>query len=367
MAVPLLVVGGFLGAGKTTLVERAARSLSAEGRRVGIITNDQAADLVDTGLLASRGFAVGEVSGSCFCCDFPALLAQAETLAKSFGADILLAEPVGSCTDLSATIFQPLKDRHASEFRLGRLSVLVDPQRLTALRSGRPAEGLHPSAAYILRKQLEEADLIVVTKMDTLSPAEQKALSTSFEAEFPGQEIRFLSALDGTGVAEWLRAVQVDGTIGSRILDVNYDTYAEGEAVLGWLNARIDLTSTGAPVDWRAFTASLVQQLQNAFAQRGLPVGHVKLLLTARDAHLFASLTRTAGSVSYQGDAGPSQEAALVLNARVETAPESLEALVRDALSAAAADRVRASVRTLRSLRPGRPVPTFRYSEAVGS
>jgi G3E family GTPase len=367
MAVPLLVVGGFLGAGKTTLVERAARHLSAEGRRVGIVTNDQAADLVDTGLLASRGFAVGEVSGRCFCCDFPTLLAQAETLAKGFGADILLAEPVGSCTDLSATIFQPLKDRHASAFRLGRLSVLVDPHRLAALGSGRPAEGLHPSAAYILRKQLEEADLIVVTKMDTLSPAEQKALSASLEAEFPGQEIRFLSALDGQGVAEWLHAALGEGTVGSRILDVDYDTYAEGEAVLGWLNARIDLASAGAPVDWRAFTASLMQQLQNTFAQRGLPVGHVKVLLSARDAHLFASLTRTAGSLSYQGDVGSSQEAALILNARVETAPESLEALVRDALSAAATDRVRASVRTLRSLRPGRPVPTFRYSEAVGS
>jgi len=367
MAVPLLIVGGFLGAGKTTLVERAARLLSAEGLRVGIVTNDQAADLVDTGLLAARGFAVGEVSGSCFCCDLPSLLSQAEKLEQGFGADVLLAEPVGSCTDLSATIFQPLKHRYASAFRLGRLSVLVDPQRLAALRSGSPADALHPSAAYILRKQLEEADLIVVTKMDVLSADEQAALRASLAAEFPGQEVHFLSSLDCKGVREWLRAVRGDGTIGSRILDGDYDTYAEGEAVLGWLNARIDLASTGAPVDWHAFVSSLLRGLQDAFAARSLPIGHVKLLLSTRDAHLFASLTRTAGSLSYQGEAGSSHEAALILNARVETAPETLEALVRDALSAAAADRVRASVRTLRSLRPGRPVPTFRYSEAVGS
>jgi molybdopterin-guanine dinucleotide biosynthesis protein len=44
MPVPLLVVGGFRGAGKTTLVERAARLLGTEGLRVGIVTNDQAAD-----------------------------------------------------------------------------------------------------------------------------------------------------------------------------------------------------------------------------------------------------------------------------------------------------------------------------------
>jgi Ni2+-binding GTPase involved in maturation of urease and hydrogenase len=367
MAVPLLVVGGFLGAGKTTLVERAARLLSAEGRRVGIVTNDQAADLVDTGLLASRGFAVGEVSGSCFCCDFPALLAQAETLATSFGADILLAEPVGSCTDLSATIFQPLKDRHASAFRLGRLSVLVDPQRLAALESRRPAERLHPSAAYILRKQLEEADLIVVTKTDTLATAEQNALRASLEAEFPEQEIRFLSALDGTSVAEWLHAALGEGTIGSRILDVDYDTYAEGEAVLGWLNARIDLASPAEPADWRAFGASLMRDLQEAFTARGLPVGHVKLLLSTRDGQLFASLTLTAGRIAYQGEVGRSTEAALVLNARIETSPESLEAIVRTALKAAAGGTIGVTIRTLCSLRPGRPVPTFRYSEAIGS
>jgi hypothetical protein len=40
--VPLLVVGGFRG--ETTLVERSARLLGTEGLRVGIVTNDQAAD-----------------------------------------------------------------------------------------------------------------------------------------------------------------------------------------------------------------------------------------------------------------------------------------------------------------------------------
>jgi hypothetical protein len=93
----------------------------------------------------------------------------------------------------------------------------------------------------------------------------------------------------------------------------------------------------------------------------------VKLLLSTRDGQLFASLTRTAGRIAYQGDVGPSAEAALVLNARVETSPESLEASVRTALQAAAGGTVAVAIRTFRSLRPGRPVPTFRYSEAIGS
>ena len=51
MPIPLVIVGGFLGAGKTTLLWQAARRLTAKGLRVGLITNDQAPDLVDTGLL----------------------------------------------------------------------------------------------------------------------------------------------------------------------------------------------------------------------------------------------------------------------------------------------------------------------------
>jgi G3E family GTPase len=51
-----------------------------------------------------------------------------------------------------------LKDRFRGQFILAPLSVLVDPMRLN--------DALHPDAAYIFHKQLEEADLPVVNKAD---------------------------------------------------------------------------------------------------------------------------------------------------------------------------------------------------------
>ncbi len=366
MSIPLLVVGGFLGAGKTTLLCQAAARLSAQGLKVGLVTNDQAADLVDTGLLAARGFPVREVAGSCFCCDFPAMLRQAKSLKDGLGADVLLAEPVGSCTDLSATILQPLKDRYGAEFRVGRLTVLVDPARLDALLDGGSADGLHPSAVYIVRKQIEEADLLVVNQADTLKESERIALGARATAAFPGHDIRFMSALAGHGVAEWLAAALGDGPAGSRILDVDYDTYAEGEAVLGWVNATVRLSSLDAEVDWSVFCSSLMGRLRDETTARGLPVGHVKLLLSAGGQCLAASLTRTGGALSAHGHTAPSREAELIVNARVETSPEELEALVARALAATASPRIAARVRTMRALRPGRPVPTYRYTASVG-
>src|SRR5262245_26415708 len=104
----LILVGGFLGAGKTTLLWEAAKRLTENNKVVGLITNDQAPDLVDTAVLSRSGSQVREVAGSCFCCNFNGFRDAVQSLEES-GAEYVIAEPVGSCTDLSATIVQPLK------------------------------------------------------------------------------------------------------------------------------------------------------------------------------------------------------------------------------------------------------------------
>ena len=79
-----IMIGGFLGAGKSTSVGRLARHLSDQGLQVGLITNDQGAGLVDTRNLRSQGFDVEEIAGGCFCCRFDSLRSAAEKLS---GAD----------------------------------------------------------------------------------------------------------------------------------------------------------------------------------------------------------------------------------------------------------------------------------------
>src|SRR6185436_6837224 len=75
-----VMIGGFLGAGKTTSVARLAERLTGRGLRVGLITTDQGTELVDTAMLRSRGFATEEIPGGCFCCRFHSLLEAAKKL-----------------------------------------------------------------------------------------------------------------------------------------------------------------------------------------------------------------------------------------------------------------------------------------------
>src|SRR5436309_9955939 len=162
------MIGGFLGAGKTTAVAALAEHLVRSGLRVGLITNDQGSDLVDTAMLRSRGFVTEEIPGGCFCCRFNSLVEAANKLTAATRPDVFIAEPVGSCTDLVATVTYPLRRIYGDNFSITPLSVLVDPVRALRVfgleRGGKFSE----KVLYIYRKQLEEADIIAVNKRDLL-------------------------------------------------------------------------------------------------------------------------------------------------------------------------------------------------------
>jgi len=357
----LILVGGFLGAGKTTLLWEAARRIMDKGKRIGLVTNDQAPELVDTVFLSRDNVKVAEVSGSCFCCNFNGLIDALKQVREEANADVIIAEPVGSCTDLSATIMQPIKENKKGELVLSPLTVLADPLRLTDILNGGLA-GLHPSATYIFRKQLEESDIILISKADLLGSVELEKLKERVKLSFPNSEVMIVSTKTGLGIDEWLKEVMSRTDAGQRLVEVDYDVYAEGEAVLGWLNATVRLS--GALTDWDTFAQHLMKGLSHQFDSRKASVGHVKMMLESDDNYLTGNLTGKSESLNFRGYAGIGSQAMLTLNARVEMSPELLEQIVREVL-----DACRGSLETkivnLRCLSPGRPNPTFRFDHVV--
>src|SRR5689334_3758825 len=95
-----VMIGGFLGAGKTTAISRLGEMLKPRGIRVGVITNGQGKELVDTAALLARGLPTEQVHGGCFCAKFDAFTAAAQRLSASIQPEVFLTEPLGSCTDL---------------------------------------------------------------------------------------------------------------------------------------------------------------------------------------------------------------------------------------------------------------------------
>src|SRR5437899_4172343 len=184
-----IMIGGFLGAGKTTTISRLAHFYINQGRRVGLVTNDQAQDLVDTNSLRAQGFPVEEVAGACFCCRFDDLISKVGRLQEGERPDVILAEPVGSCTDLVATVVQPLKDLYRSRFQVAPYAVLFKPSHGLRILRNESGAGFSPKAAYIFTKQLEEADAIVINRIDEMTPAAVDELVKLVEARYPGTPI----------------------------------------------------------------------------------------------------------------------------------------------------------------------------------
>src|SRR5436189_3300406 len=192
-----LMIGGFLGAGKTTSVARLAEQLTKQGLRVGLITNDQGTELVDTAMLRSRGFATEEIPGGCFCCRFNSLVEAAQKLTDATRPDVFIAEPVGSCTDLVATVTYPLRRIYGEHFSIAPLSVLVDPVRAARVFGLEPGGQFSEKVLYIYRKQLEEADVIAINKCDLLDATRLEALQTKLRDAFPKAEVITASARAG--------------------------------------------------------------------------------------------------------------------------------------------------------------------------
>jgi Ni2+-binding GTPase involved in maturation of urease and hydrogenase len=356
-----VMAGGFLGAGKTTALLRAAERLTARGLRVGLITNDQSGGLVDTALAQACGLPVAEIAGGCFCCRFTSLVEAAAGLDRDARPDVFLAEPVGSCTDLQATVNEPLRHLYGSRYRISPLSVLIDPTRALRVLGVESGQSFSRKVLYVYRKQIEEAELLVINKIDAVSVDRVAALRRALEAAFPSASVLEISARDGTGIDGWLaRILDVEGV--GRPLDIDYDRYAEGEALLGWLNCTA--TVRGDDVDGDQLLLELARAIRRAIEAAGAEIAHLKMTLTPHGGHGIAAVnvvrTSAEPELAFALDA-VIDAGELTLNLRAEADPEQLEALVRSALgSVAAAYRASIVPDHLERFRPGRPVPTHR-------
>jgi Ni2+-binding GTPase involved in maturation of urease and hydrogenase len=362
-----VMVGGFLGAGKTTALFRAGEHLQARRLRVGLIVNDQSNALVDTAIVRSRNLPVEEIAGGCFCCRFTSLVEAASRLERDSAPDVLLAEPVGSCTDLTATVTLPLRHLYGERYAVAPLSVLVDPDRALRVLGIEGGRSFSPKVLYVYRKQLEEADVLVINKVDAIDPARVSRLRDALARAYPAARLVELSARTGTGVGAWVDSL-LDGQGGDRVLDIDYDDYADGEALLGWLNctAAVD----GAETDGDALLGGVAVRIHGELASAGIEIAHLKLTLTPRDGGGIAVVnavgTDRAPEMAFRLD-GPVDRAEITVNLRAEADPERLEHAVRAAVEAEGrAHGTSIRVTHLERFRPSRPVPTHRFAAAGG-
>ncbi len=338
----LIFVGGFLGAGKTTLILAAARELKKRGLRCAAILNDQSDALVDTQLANLHNVPSGKVTAGCFCCRFSDLTTQLDAM-QAFAPDVIFAEPVGSCTDLAATVLHPLL--REGTYRLAQFTVLVDPLRAEAVAD----TGADANIAFLFHKQMQEADLVCFTKSD---------LDThSLDINVP--HVRQISARTGQGVAAWLDEV-LAGELSARkeVLDIDYERYAQAEAALAWLNfhavfePRVSISPAMLLGPW-------LDGVDDALTKAHIQIVHLKAIDETPTGYLKAANCGNGQEPTVEGalDASPSLRHEITLNIRALGTPETMTAVVEDELRRLYG---RFTERTMRCFRPAAPRPERR-------
>lgn len=363
-----VMIGGFLGAGKTTAILKLAEYLTANGKRVGLITNDQSVGLVDTAMLASHGFPVEEITGGCFCCRFNSLIDAADKLAETARPEVFVAEPVGSCTDLKASVNYPLRRMYGDDYTVAPLSVVIDPVRALRVLGVEPGKAFSEKVRYVYDRQLAEAEIIVINKVDLLTPERLGTLREALRAQYPQAEVVEVSARNGTGLGAWFDRIVDSEQRGGPSMNVDYEVYAEGEALLGWLNATVRLSADAdAGVDGNVVLADLTRALGGRLAAANAEVAHLKMTLTPEQGNDIAVINLTASDnaaeLSHRLQA-PLDAGELILNLRAEADPALLKEWVTESLAdvAGAVPGLRLEVEHLEHFRPGKPEPTHRMA-----
>lgn len=338
----VIVVGGFLGAGKTTLLLAAAKELERRGLRSAVVLNDQSEGLVDSEYAALNGLSTDEVTGGCFCCRFTDLVRVLDKL-RAHAPDVIFAEPVGSCTDISATILHPLQEY--GSYRLAPYTVLVDPESARAL--------LRPDAdanlAFLFRKQIEEADLICFSKSDLASEV----------PEIGADRARQISARTGQGVGAWLDEV-LSGrlTAGKEILDIDYAQYAQAEAALAWLNLQATILPS-APESPARVLGPLLDDIDAGLSEAGIAIVHLKALVRGESGFVKVALCGNRMEPQVEGmlDASPASRFEILLNLRCVGMAEAAKQIVAHCLG-----KMSAQVRdlTVQAFHPAAPNPERR-------
>lgn len=368
----LALIGGFLGAGKTTLIGQIVSELQRSDLRCAVVSNDQSEGLVDsTSARLLEGADAAEVTGACFCCKLDDLVSVIESLQQNQRPDVILCEPVGSCTDLMATVILPLERVYRSKVRLAPFTVLLDARRALSTFAGVRRKGdFAKDVGYIFRKQVEEAECLFLNKTDLLTPSEREKVMAALQKAYPEKPIFEGSAKSGAGVKPFLSMIREDThSAPDSLMEVDYAVYARGEAMLGWFNATVVLKSE-LPVSGDIWLLACATRISGYLEDHHYEVAHFKMSLERTE----PAGTTGPGEVAIVNQVmsgemptlsrsmeRPFSSATLLVNLRAEGDALHLQALVRSALEeSCAGGGLHIRWQNEAAFQPGEPKPTHR-------
>ena len=329
----LLVLGGYLGAGKTTLAVNIAREMrKRHDKSVAIITNDQGDVLVDTEYSKDAGFDTKEIMGGCFCTNFDRFVSSARTLVMDGKPDVIIAEPIGSSTNIMSSVVAPLRSLYPDEFSVAPLMVVVDCVRALGILSQDKVRS-EDTVDLIPAHQIRDAEIVILSKTDLVDKDTIAKIRVEVDKLLPGCRIIETSSQDLRNIGDIIDIVLSDELSVKAPIAENNRGFAFEKAKLGWYSGTYNIKPTD-DLDMYSLASDLMKGVAKEYGAESIV--HVKVMLEAEDAACKMSLVQqnmqVDGIVGSRYMRKPGQ---LVLNARVISPPKKLEEVMRGIMDAA--------------------------------
>lgn len=196
--VPFTVLTGFLGAGKTTVLNRVLSR--PQGRRIAVLVNELGRIAIDSKLILSRGGDVLELAGGCVCCKVDIkndLWDGIVDIVRRSRPDHVVLETTGVAEpDAILEGLERLPDGYREHIAVAGIACVVDARAATTQLER------HDEA----RAQIEAADRIMYSKLDVATATELATARASVTALNPRADVAsFPEGEEGTAsLVPWL-------------------------------------------------------------------------------------------------------------------------------------------------------------------
>ena len=180
------ILGGFLGSGKTTLLMKLASMYTKRGLKTALLVNESGEIGVDGATLKAEGYDAIELPDGCICCSLSGTLQSAvQNIVEDIDPDIIIVEPTGLALPHKVKeLIQSANVENDGIYIIG----ITDVERFTILVSKK---------ADFIKKQMVEADFVLINKKDIAKPGQVEEITAWFGKEFPGKKVMVISAKTG--------------------------------------------------------------------------------------------------------------------------------------------------------------------------
>ncbi|WP_400153811.1 GTP-binding protein [Candidatus Methanomassiliicoccus intestinalis] len=190
----MIVIAGFLGSGKTTLVLSSVKDIYERyGKKVAVVVNDFGTIGIDGKVMEKYGLQVKELAAGCVCCTLgPSLLITVKEIYENIHPDVIIVEPTGIANPEAVVgILYQAEEEWVPE-KISSV-VVVDAHRFPMIMKAfeRP-----------LKNQLNTSDFVVINKIDTVDDNELSEIKTKIEELAPGKPVVCASASHNKNISE---------------------------------------------------------------------------------------------------------------------------------------------------------------------